>query len=273
MAYPCCRPVDPSDVFGECANSDLNRIKPLDLYADIAIFCLITVIDAFIIVYYRKKAKFDPYALLFMLFLWLAFFASMVGSAISLVYKEDIGHAMKVANYAAYVITRSLFWGLLYIYLFKLHDIYTVQRYGDKGRNYKYRELPGYNVDLLGKMRYNRVFHWFIFFCHVAFSVLSLVGYILPYPDRTYECIANKQKNDVNTWKRIEAYKFVYTLSFIAKFILDCYTYSLFVRMSRYYRIQFRSSNGKYSRKSIVIFFSMYIVFAWNVMVSVILLT
>ena len=107
----------------------------------------------------------------------------------------------------------------------------------------------------------------------MAFSVLSLVGYILPYPDRTYESIVDKKTNNVNTLKSIRAYEVVYTLSFIAKLILDCYTYSLFVRMSRYYRIQFRSSNGKYSRKSIVIFFSIYIVFAWNVMVSVILLT
>ena len=122
-------------------------------------------------------------------------------------------------------------------------------------------------------MRINVVCHCGIFFCHVAFSVLSLVGYILPYPDRTYECIIDKKTNNVNTLKRIEGYEVVYTLSFIVKFILDCYTYSLFVRMSRYYRIQFRSSNGKYSRKSIVIFISMYIVFAWNVMVSVILLT
>jgi FtsH-binding integral membrane protein len=140
MAYPCCLPKDPSDVFGECAKSDLNRLKPLNLYGDVAIFCLITVIDLFIIFYYRKKAKFDPYALAFMFLLWMAFLASMIGSAISLVYMDNIGHALLVANYAAYVITRSCFWGLLYIYLFKLHDIYTVQRYGDKGRNYKYRE-------------------------------------------------------------------------------------------------------------------------------------
>ena len=71
----------------------------------------------------------------------------------------------------------------------------------------------------------------------------------------------------------IEAYEFVYLLSFIAKIILDCYTYSLFVCMSRYYRIKFRSSNMKYSRKSIAILISIYIVFTWNVMVSGILLT
>lgn len=77
----------------------------------------------------------------------------------------------------------------------------------------------------------------------------------------------------MNTQKRIKAYEVVYLLSFIAKFILDCYTYSLFVRMSHFYRIQFRQSNGKYSWKSIIIFISMYVVFAWNVMVSGILLT
>ena len=178
-----------------------------------------------------------------------------------------------MVNSAAYVITRSCFWGLFYIYLFKLHEIYTVQRYGEKGKNYKHREKPGYNVDLLERMHFNRVCHCGIFFCHVAFSVLSLVGYILPYPDRTYQCIIDKQTENVNTEKRIKAYEVVYMLSFIAKFILDCYTYSLFVRMSRYYRIQFRQSNGKYSWKSIVIFISMYVVFAWNLMVSVILLT
>jgi len=40
----------------------------------------------------------------------------------------------------------------------------------------------------------------------VAFSVLSLVGYILPYPERTYVCIADEEKHDVNTLKRIRAY-------------------------------------------------------------------
>jgi len=90
MAYPCCRPVDPSDVFGECDKSDPNRLKPLDLYADVAIFCLITVIDAIIIKYYKRRAEFDPYALAFMFSLWLAFFASMVGSAMSLAYEKSI---------------------------------------------------------------------------------------------------------------------------------------------------------------------------------------
>jgi len=140
MAYPCCTPKIPTEIFGECVKSDLNRLKPLNLYGDVGIFCLITVIDALIIVHYRRRSKFDPYALAFMFLLWLAFLASMVGSAMSLVYGDNIGHAMRVANYAAYVITRSFFWGLFYIYLFKLHEIYTVQRYGDKGRNYKYRE-------------------------------------------------------------------------------------------------------------------------------------
>lgn len=180
---------------------------------------------------------------------------------------------MKIVNYAGYVITRSCFWGLLYIYLFKLHEIYTVQRYGGRDTNYKYRDKPGYNKDLRERMHLNRVCHCCIFFFHVAFSVCSLVGYILPYPDRTYQCIVDKDTEDVNTQRRIKDFKIVYMLSFIAKFFLDCYTYTLFVRMSRYYRILFRQSNGKYSRKSIVIFTTMYVVFAWNVMVSGVLLT
>ena len=106
---------------------------------------------------------------------------------------------MKVTNYAAYVITRSCFWGLFYIYLFKLHEINTVQRYGEKGKNYKYRDEPGYNKDLREKMHFNRACHCIIFFCHVAFSVLSLVGYILPYPDRTYPCIVDKQTGKTNS--------------------------------------------------------------------------
>ena len=50
------------------------------------IFCLISVIDALIIVYYRRKAKFDPNALAFIFLLWLAFLASMLGSVMFILY-------------------------------------------------------------------------------------------------------------------------------------------------------------------------------------------
>jgi hypothetical protein len=85
MSYRCCRPKDPDEVFGECLKSDLNRLEPLNLYGDVGIFCLISVIDALIIVYYRRKAKFDPYALAFIFLLWLAFLASMLGSVIFII--------------------------------------------------------------------------------------------------------------------------------------------------------------------------------------------
>jgi hypothetical protein len=44
------------------------------------------VIDALIIVYYRRKAKFDPNALAFIFLLWLAFLASMLGSVMFILY-------------------------------------------------------------------------------------------------------------------------------------------------------------------------------------------
>lgn len=59
---------------------------PLNLYGDVGIFFLITVIDAFIILYYRGKANFDPNALAFIFLLWLAFLASMLGSVMFIVY-------------------------------------------------------------------------------------------------------------------------------------------------------------------------------------------
>ena len=87
MSYRCCRPKEPDEVFGECLKSDLNRLEPLNLYGDVGIFCIISVIDALIIVYYRRrKANFDPNALAFIFLLWLAFLASMLGSVMFIVY-------------------------------------------------------------------------------------------------------------------------------------------------------------------------------------------
>ena len=71
----------------------------------------------------------------------------------------------------------------------------------------------------------------------------------------------------------IEQYEAVYLVSFISKFILDAYTYLLFVRMCRYYRQQFHSINGKYSLTSFAILTAVYIIFLWNILVSVTLLT
>ena len=91
MAFKCCRPKNPNELYGECINSDLNRLEPLNLYGDVAIFCLISVIDVFILVYYRRKANFDPNAIAFMFLLWLAFLASMLGSLMFILYADDIG--------------------------------------------------------------------------------------------------------------------------------------------------------------------------------------
>jgi len=93
-------------------------------------FSVVTAADFFVIAFYRKRANFDPNALAFICLLWVAFFASFVASIMNLVTKDNLSREAKVANYAIYVITRASFWGLLYIYLFKLHEIYTVQRYG-----------------------------------------------------------------------------------------------------------------------------------------------
>ena len=122
-------------------------------------------------------------------------------------------------------------------------------------------------------MEFNKFCHILIFCCHAAFSVLSLVGYVLPYPDRNYECLRQRNPEIKVQMKWITAYEFVSLATFVTKFILDLYIYPLFIRMSRYYRKQFRSINGKYSKTSIAIITSVYIIYFWNILVSVTLLT
>jgi len=133
MSYrACCRPYDP--MLGDCTPSPIeSRIQPLGEFGDIIIFCLVTAADFFVIAFYRKRANFDPNALAFICLLWLAFFGSFVASLMNLIAKDELSTAAKLTNYTIYVVTRTSFWGLLYIYMFKLHEIYTVQRYGQRG--------------------------------------------------------------------------------------------------------------------------------------------
>ena len=91
---------------------------------------MVTAADVFVLTYYWRRANFDPNALAFIFLLWLAFFVTFLASIMILASEDDLTKGTKIANYTLYIVTRAAFWGLLYIYLFKLHEIYTVQRYG-----------------------------------------------------------------------------------------------------------------------------------------------
>jgi len=128
-----------------------------------------------------------------MLLLWLAFLCSMITNVIRLFFDdEDLSDGLKIANYALYIVTRSSFWTLLYIYLFKLHDIYSVARYGKGFPNYKDRTRNDFNKDLSERMRFNKICHVFILGCQFVFCSLNLTSFILPYPERTFACTVRK---------------------------------------------------------------------------------